>query len=463
MISRHPEETSAELELRAEVADLRQRLEELQTTQKQARVPGHTHPAAARKKPSTTVLLSLFIIILVLGVAAFFGGYLPALRNQKMLVDQVTEQESDIPVVNVAVVERSPQKTQLILPGNIQAVTEAPVLARASGYIKQRYADIGDRVKQGDLLAEIDSPELGQQVASTRATLLQITAAADQAQASLEQGRANEQLSKVTSERYQNLVERGAVSRQDSDNFRAQFDASHANVAALVKAEAAARGSVGAATANLNRLLEVQSYTRVKAPFAGVITVRNVDTGALVNEGNTLMFRIAQTDRLRIYVNLPQGDSTLVHQGMNATLRIPDLPARIFKGTVTRTSNALDPNTRTMLAEVQVENPEALLLPGMYAQINFETMRALPPMIIKGDALVIRPEGPRVAVITANQTVHFQEVELGRDFGDTVEVLSGLESGQQIIVNPGDSAAEGVKVKPVLIVETAGRGGRGKR
>ena len=460
MTVRH--ETGAELELRAEIEDLRRKLEQLQAAQKPSNPHGHAPVAAVNKKPSTTVLLSLLLIVLVLGVAAFFGGYLPQLRNQKMLADLAKDQESDLPLVNVTIAERSPQKTQLILPGSIQAVTEAPVLARASGYIKQRFADIGDRVKQGDPLADIDSPELGQQVASARATMEQVTFGAAQAEASLEQGRANEQLLKVTAERYKSLVERGAVSEQDSDNFRAQYEASHAGVAALEKAVQAASGAVGAATANLNRLLEVQSYTHVKAPFAGVITVRNVDTGALVTEGNTLMFRIAQTDRLRTYVNLPQADSTSVHQGMSATVRIPDLPAKVFKGIVTRTSNALDPNTRTMLAEVQVENPQALLLPGMYAQVNFETLRAQPPMLIKGDALVIRPEGPRVAVILANQTVHFQEVELGRDFGDTVEVLSGLEPGQQIIVNPGDSAAEGAKVKAVMIEETGGRGGRGR-
>jgi len=406
------------------------------------------------------LLWSLLLLIAAIGTAAFFGGYLPHMRNQNMLADLVREQETEIPPVNVTVVRRSPGSATLVLPGNIQAITEAPILARASGYIKQRYADIGDRVKQGDLLAEIDSPELGQQVAQARATVQQLTLAADSAQASLEQAKANETLNKVTAERYTNLVERGAVSRQDADNFRLQYDAQRANVAALDKAFQAAKGSIAGANANLNRLLEVQSYTKVKAPFDGIVTVRNVDTGALVNEANTLLYRIAQIDRLRIYVNLAQADANVVRQGMAATIRIPDM-SREFKGIVSRTSSSLDPNTRTMLAEVQVQNPEGLLLPGMYAQVNFETPRISPPLIIKGDALVIRTEGPQVAVITPQQTIHFQEVTLGRDLGDTVEILGGLEAGQQIVVNPGDSAAEGAKVKPVLIEETGGGKGRG--
>lgn len=469
MIDRHATDANSELELRAELEELRQKLAHAQAQAHagvgHAHAPVHTHGAHVRKRPTATVLWSLLLIIAAVGTAAFFGGYLPHARNQSRLVEQIKEQESDLPVVNVTVVRRSPSSASLVLPGNIQAITEAPILARASGYVKQRFADIGDRVKQGDLLAEIDSPELGQQVAVARATLQQVTSAADQAQASLEQGKATEQLNKVTSERYLNLVERGAVSRQDADNFRTQYEAQRANVAALEKAVLAAKGSIGAAAANLNRLLEVQGYTHVKAPFDGIVTVRNVDTGALVNEANTLLYRIAQIDRLRIYVNVAQSDATSIRQGMAATIQIPDLAARSFKGTVSRTASALDPNTRTMLAEVQVPNPQGLLLPGMYAQVNFETPRISPPLIIKGDALVIRTEGPRVAIIRPDQTVHFQEVQLGRDMGDTIEILSGLEAGQQIIVNPGDSAVEGAKVKPVMIEETdggRGRGGRGR-
>jgi RND family efflux transporter MFP subunit len=467
MIDRRSTDESTELELRAEVEELRQRLARAQShaqtagaTHGPGHAPAHGHVVPVRKRPSATLLWSLLLLAAVVGTAAFFGGYLPHMKNQNMLADLVKEQETDIPPVNVTVVHRSPASSTLVLPGNIQAITEAPILARASGYISQRYVDIGDRVKQGQLLAEIDSPELGQQVAQARANVQQLTLAADSAQASLEQGRANEQLNKVTAERYTNLVERGAVSRQDADNFRLQYDAQRANVAALDKAYQAAKGSIAGANANLNRLLEVQSYTKVKAPFDGIVTVRNVDTGALVNEANTLLYRIAQIDRLRIYVNLAQSDSNVVRQGMAATIRIPDL-AREFKGVVSRTSNSLDPNTRTMLAEVQVPNPEGLLLPGMYALVNFETPRISPPLLIKGDALVIRTEGPRVAVITPQQTVHFKEVTLGRDLGDTIEILSGLEAGQQIVVNPGDTVVEGAKVKPMLIDEADGKKGSG--
>jgi RND family efflux transporter MFP subunit len=189
----------------------------------------------------------------------------------------------------------------------------------------------------------------------------------------------------------------------------------------------------------------------VRAPFDGVITVRNVDTGALVNEGTTLLFRVAQVDRVRSYVNVPQADSASVHVGQVARLTIPDLPGRIFSGTVTRTANALDPSTRTLLVEVQVANPDHALLPGMYAQVDLTTPRQDPPLLIPGDTLVVRADGPQVAVIGQDHTVRYARIQLGRDFGDRIEVLSGLQAGQQIAVNPGDSVREGSKVNPVLL------------
>jgi RND family efflux transporter MFP subunit len=182
-----------------------------------------------------------------------------------------------------------------------------------------------------------------------------------------------------------------------------------------------------------------------------VITQRNVDVGALVNEGSTLLYRIAQTDKLRIYVNVPQADSTAVHVGQPAKLSISDLPSKVFSGTVTRTANSLDPSSRTLLAEVQVANTAGLLMPGMYAQVDFTTPRAEPPLLIKGDALVVRSNGPQVAIVEPDKTVHFQLVTLGRDYGDRIEVLSGLQAGDRLVVNPGDNIQEHAKVNPVLL------------
>jgi len=244
------------------------------------------------------------------------------------------------------------------------------VLARASGYIKRRYADIGDRVKQGEVLAEIEAPELDQQIRQAKATVDQANSTIEQAQAALEQGRSNENLARVTAQRWENLSKKGVVSRQENDTYQLQWAAQKANVQALEKAVAAARNNASSVEANVARLNDLLEYQTVRAPFAGVITLRNVDTGVLVNEGSTLLYRIAQTDRLRTYVNVPQADAESVRVGQHAVLVIPDLPGRGFPGAVTRTANALDPATRTLLVEVQVPNPAALLMPGMYAQVD---------------------------------------------------------------------------------------------
>jgi RND family efflux transporter MFP subunit len=303
------------------------------------------------------------------------------------------------------------------------------------------------------LLAEIDTPELEQQVNQARAALDQTRAALEQSSANLQQGQAQEQLAKVTADRWKNLQSKGVVSRQENDTYQSQFVAAQANVSALEKAVASARSNIAASEANLSRLSDLQGYKNVRAPFAGVITVRNVDVGALVSEANTLLFRIAQTDRLRTYVNVPQSDADSVHVGQIAHLSILDLAGHQFTGTVTRTANSLDPATRTLLTEVQVPNSGGLLLPGMYAQVDLATPRRNPPLLIPGDTLVVRGNGPQVGVVGADHVVHFQQLQLGRDFGDKIEVLSGLETGQQVVVNPGDTVREGAKVNPVLLRE----------
>jgi RND family efflux transporter MFP subunit len=224
-------------------------------------------------------------------------------------------------------------------------------------------------------------------------------------------------------------------------------------VDSLGKAVAAARSNLGASQANLARLNDMRSYQTVRAPFSGVITLRNVDTGVLVTEGSTLLYRIAQTDRLRTYLNVPQAESGSVRPGQKATLVIPDLANRKFPGVVTRTANALDPSSRTLLVEVQAPNSEGLLLPGMYARVDLSVPRKEPPLAIPGDTLVVHDNVTQVAVVSADGTVHFQRVQLGRDFGDRIEVLSGLEPGQLLAVNPSDAVREGVKVKPVRSAE----------
>jgi len=437
---------NTEAQLRAENEELKRRLAALQSGHEHHH--GHAH---TRKRPAKGVLIAIGLLLIAITVAGFFAGYVPHQKLQNELVADAKSQDAAAPRVNVTVAERSSGKSELVLPGNIQAITEAPVLARASGYIKARLVDIGDRVKEGQLLAEIDAPELDQQVKQATASVEQAKAALDQASANLIQGQTNEKLYKATADRWKSLVQKGAVSKQENDNYQAQYEAQIATVQALEKAVNAAKSNVGAAEANLARLTNMRGYVQVRAPFAGVITQRNIDVGALVNDGSTLLYRIAQTGKLRTYVNVPQADSVAVHVGQAAKLTFSDLPSRVFNGTVSRTANALDPGSRTLLVEVQVDNSAGLLMPGMYANVNFTTPRSEPPIVIKGDALVVRANGPQVAVVQPDQTVHFQVVTLGRDYGDKIEVLSGLKQGDQLVINPGDNIQEHVKVNPVLI------------
>jgi RND family efflux transporter MFP subunit len=427
--------------LRAEIAELRRQLE------------AQKAPSVQHRRPSTGMLALLGLLFIGLVVGGFFAGYLPRHRRDRVLAAESKTEAESLLSINVVKVSRSEAEATLVLPGSIQAVAEAPVLARASGYLKRRMVDIGDRVAAGQALAEIEAPELDQQIRQANAALEQANNAVQQAEAALKQGRSNENLARVTAQRYKNLFDKGVVSSQENDNYQAQFAAQQANVEALDKAVAVSRSNAGAVQANLARLSDLKNYQTVRAPFAGVITMRNVDAGALINEGNTLLFRIAQTGRLRTYVNLPQSEADSVRQGQQAALTIPDLPGRKFTGTVTRTAHALDPATRTLLTEVQLANSDGVLLPGMYAQVTLSVERSHPSLTIPGDTLVVRSNGPQVAVVRPDGAVHFSPIQLGRDYGDRLEVLSGLEEGQQLAVNPSDAVREGVKVKPVALPE----------
>ena len=441
------ETQSTEDLLRSEIKDLKRQLENAR----------HTGSHSARR-PSAVTLVLIALVLTVLIVVGFFVGYLPRQKREEVLAAETKESITSLPVVNVSRVTRAAGRSSLVLPGNIQAVTEAPILARATGYIRKRYVDIGDRVKAGQVVAEVEAPELDQQILQARAVIAQTKSTVQQADAAIQQGRANENLAKLTAGRMSNLLGRGVVSKQENDNAQAQYAAQQANVQALEQAAAAARSNVAAAEANLSRLDQLKTYQTVRAPFDGVITQRNVDTGALVNEGSTLLFRIAQTGTLRIYVNLPQSEADSIKVGQRGDISIAELTGRKFVGTVTRTSNALDPTTRTLLTEVQVQNAGGSLMPGMYAQVDLIVPRKDPPLLIPGDTLVVRADGPQVAVVQPDSSVHFTRIQLGRDFGDRLEVLSGLELGQQLAVNPSDDVREGVKVKAVAAPEKAAPG-----
>jgi RND family efflux transporter MFP subunit len=397
------------------------------------------------RKTTSALLFALFVLL----VGAFLIGYLPLQRREATLRAEADAREKDVPRVTVLHVTRGPDQSEIKLPGTMQALKEAPILARTDGYLKSRLVDIGDRVREGQVLAEIDAPELDQQVRQAEAALQQADAAIDQAQASLEQGKVNRELARITAERSKALAGRGIVAQQDNDQTQAQLAAQDANMQALEKAVVAQRSNRAAANANLVRLQELQGYRQVKAPFDGVITLRNVDVGVLVTTGNTLLYRLAQTGTLRTYVNVAQSDVNAVQVGQIAMLTVSNLPGRSFRGTVARMATALDPASRTMLVEVDVPNPDGALFPGTFADVSLSGRRENRPLTIPATAVVFRTDGAQVAVVQPNDTVHLQKITVGRDFGDRVEIVQGLSEGAVIIAQPGDTAREGARIMPV--------------
>ena len=446
------ETATAEERLRRENQDLKRQLQEIKDA---SHGSSRTGRPITLWQPSGLTIWSIVLLGIVLLVVAFFAGYIPLQKRTALIVREAQEHEEALPRVDVVEVGRSSETSELELPGNIQAITEAPILARADGYLKRRMVDLGDRVRAGQPVAEIEAPELDDQVRQAQANLQQARAGLDQALANYEQGKSNMEFARVTAERWNHLIARGAVSRQENDQYQAQYRSQVANLQALEKAIAAQHSTISAAEASVARLEQMQSYRVVKAPFAGVITVRNLDVGALVNAGSTLLFRIAQTDILRTYVNVPQASASTIRPGQTAHLRVSNVPSREFAGTVARTANALDPNSRTLLVEIHVPNTEGTLLPGMYAQVDLSSTRKNPTLLIPSEALIVRADGAVAAVVRPDHMVHLQKIQIGRDYGDRMEVIGGLQEGDTIIPSPGDLAREGLKVNPIPLARNA--------
>jgi RND family efflux transporter MFP subunit len=444
------EVASAEERLREENLQLKRQIEALTAS-------GHGHPLASpahgdlparRWRPSSVTIWAIILGVIVLTVVGFLAGYIPRKERNAKLISEATETSEAVPRVSVIQVHRTGQASELELPGSIQAITEAPILARASGYIQKRLVDIGDRVKTGQPLAEIEAPELDQQVLEAKATLAQAQSTLDEAAANLEQGKTQLELARVTSERWNSLVGRGVVSKQENDQYQAQFQSQQSSVRSLEKAVNAQKNGLAAAQANLQRLQKMQSYLVVRAPFDGIITQRNVDVGALVNAGATLLYREAQMGTLRAYIDVPQANASFIRTGQSARVTVSNLPGRHFAGTVVRTSNSLDPSSRTLLVEVDVPNNDGALLPGMYAKVDLNNAQSRAPLLVPSDVLVVGPDGTKVAVVGPDNIVHLKKIEIGRDYGDKLEILSGVEEGDTLIPNPGDNARDGLKVDP---------------
>jgi RND family efflux transporter MFP subunit len=421
---------------------------------------------------SVLIGVALLVTLLVIGIV-------PRMRDQSELVAAATGPEAGLVSVSVATPRRADGPTDLVLPSNIQAIEETAIHARTSGYVRERYVDIGDRVAAGKVLAQIDTPELDQELSQARAALAQTRAGLAQAQASftqaqanlqqsrasLEQSKANESFAGATSDRFVRLEQAELVAHQDADEKRTAFaaarattaaaqanvEAMQANVGALEASVGAARASVAASDANVQRLAALQSFQRLEAPFAGIITVRGIDRGALITSGSGSsasppLFRIARIDTLRIFVNVPQTFVRSIAPGREARILVAEYPQRTFVGTVASTAGALDPASRTLLTEVRLRNDDRALMPGMYAQVKFSVPPADDVWLVPATTLVTRSAGAQVVAVQDDGTVRYLGVRLGRDLGQTIEIVSGLGGRERLVATPPDGLKEGTRV-----------------
>jgi RND family efflux transporter MFP subunit len=337
----------------------------------------------------------------------------------------VTERAA-ITTVNVVEPKSGAALEEIVLPGNTQAFSDTPIYARTNGYLKRWYVDIGAHVKQGQLLAEIETPEIDQQL--------------EQARADLQTSEANEQLAQITATRWQNLLKTDSVSKQETDQ--------------AVKDLSAKQATVESMTANVHRLEQLQSFERIYAPFSGVITTRNTDIGALINAGAGGMpqelFHMAAVNRLRIYVAVPEVDSEAAQNGARAALSLDEYPGETFQGTIVRNSDAIDLNSRTLNVEVDIDNRDGRIRPGAYVFVHLKipekSTGATASLTIPANTLLFRSEGLRVGVVRGDRA-ELVPITIGRDYGSTVEVISGLKPTDQVIVNPSDSLTTGTPVR----------------
>jgi RND family efflux transporter MFP subunit len=381
----------------------------------------------------------------VLG-ALFFAGYWPRLADQKKLVAESAVRQQSLPRVKVAVAVAADGGRSLALPGSLVAYQQALVNARATGYVRRWRVDMGDRVRAGDVLAELDTPELDQQLEQARAALTQKEGA-------LEQALANRDFAQVTAMRQDALVARSLVSKQDDDQANAQLKIWDANVHA-------ARADIAAAQANVRQLGQLVSFGRVVAPFDGRITQRNIDVGSLVTAGAASagasaagagqpLFRIEAIDPIRVFIQVPQTFALSVKNGQAASVVVRQIPGRAFEGHVVRTAGTLDPTSRTLNVEIDVPNPTGALLGGMFAQVTLDVAVAHPVVRVPSSAVITDAAGVHVATVDGKGAVHLVAVVRGLDNGRDLDLVEGLRGGEQVLVNPGGDVKDGTLVDTV--------------
>lgn len=384
-------------------------------------------------------LLTLAVVALIVLIVLGVFGILRRVHANSALVKNTDADAA--PPVSIEVPVMAQKADEIVLPGNMQAYTMAPIYARTTGYVKAWYHDIGAHVHKGDLLAVIETPELDQQL--------------DQAKADLATAQSNAAIAGKTADRYKDLIGLNAVSQQDTDTMAAQ--------------DAAAKTQVNSAVANVRRLEALQGFERIVAPFDGVITTRNIDVGQFITAtGSTItagagtvtgskeMFDMSAIQVLRVYVNVPQVNAPDAKNGVMATLTMPQYPGRKFTGRLVRTSDAVDPATRTLLVEVDVDNRDGALLPGSYTEVHLHTSKPAPALDVPVSALILQPDGLYVGTVDAQNIAHLLHVIAGRDMGSSIEIVNGLKPGEAVIANPPDSLTDGEKVRVVNPKANAG-------
>jgi RND family efflux transporter MFP subunit len=390
-------------------------------------------PKLSPARPRTALMMVAVFLCLLLA-----GGLitmLVRLHNSHVLAKE-TEQASIPTVAVIHPVAEKPDE-ELVLPGTLQAYEESPIYARTNGYLLRWYKDIGSHVQKGELLADIDTPEVDQELMQARATRQQILAQLD--------------LAKINAERYTDLRKTDSVSQEEADQQSSGYKQASANLAA--------------ADANVRRLEELESFKHVYTPFTGVLTKRTVDPGALINAGvngaaGKELFDIARVDTLRVYVSVPQNYAPSIKVGMDAVVTLQEYPGLKFSGAVVRTAEAIDPTTRTLLTEVDVPNKKGQLLPGSYGEVHFRAGMTTPRVTIPVNTMLFRQEGARVAVVGGDGKIQLRPISIGRDYGATLEILGGVDIQDRVVINPADSLEEGQQVNVAPENAPATEGGR---
>jgi len=410
-----PQPGDSHAETRAQRDDAIRAMEERSRHQKQTLQPPPETPPAPPRKALTIVGIALLVLVIA-GAATLIGH-----ASHERALAKETEAET-VPTVAVVHPQAEKPDEELVLPGSLLAFEESPIYARTNGYLVRWYKDIGSRVTEGELLATIDTPEIDQELNQTRAARQQIVAQLE--------------LAKISAERWENLRKSDSVSAQEADQQTSGYKQAQANLAA--------------ADANVRRLEQLEGFKKVYAPFSGVLTKRNVDPGALINAGagatGRELFDIARVDPLRVYTSVPQAYAPFVKVGGKATVTLQEFPGQRFSANIARTADSIDPNTRTLLTEVDVPNKNGRLLPGSFGEVHFAVGSNVDKVTVPVNAMLFRAQGAQVAVVGPDNKVQLRHITIGRDYGTNLEILGGVNANEQIIVNPADSLEEGQQV-----------------